>query len=435
MPENIQKVETRVKPIRLLAACAFASASLPVVATAQTCNVPVLKVLAQKSLGLTVMEKSLPDYEKRTGTQVEINYFGENDRRSKSRLDASTGAGSYQIYYVDEANVAEFASAGWIVPLLKYYPKDADYDDFLPGRRAVASYRNVAYFAPLIGGGDFLFYRRDLLEKAHLPVPKTLDELVADIKKLNAPPNMYGWVARGQRGSGMNVWRWAPFMLAEGGTWTDKSQAPDFNSPAAVKATVLYRDLFKYAPPGATTYDWSNALEAFRSGKVAFMIESTPFADWMEDPTKSSVADKVGYVRPPAPLPSAAYGHGLAISSVGAKDECTRQAAGKFIAWATSKEQEQARLRDNVFSDYNRSSTIKSDYFQKHVKPQILSGLTDTNPVTQVTFWSGPQWPDIGDNLGIALEEVFTGTQPDVQASLNDAVQYAQDALEHGAKK
>jgi multiple sugar transport system substrate-binding protein len=424
-----------VKPIRLLTACALVSASLPVVATAQTCNVPELKVLAQKSLGLTVMEKSLPDYEKRTGTKVEINYFGENDRRSKSRLDASTGAGSYQIYYVDEANVAEFASAGWIVPLLKYYPKDADYGDFLPGRRAVASYKNVAYFAPLIGGGDFLFYRRDLLEQAHLPVPKTLDELVADIKKLNAPPNMYGWVARGQRGSGMNVWRWAPFMLAEGGTWTDKSQAPAFNSPAAVKATVLYRDLFKYAPPGATTYDWSNALEAFRSGKVAFMIESTPFADWMEDPTKSSVADKVGYVKPPAPLPSAAYGHGLAISSVGAKDECTRQAAGKFIAWATSKEQEQARLRDNVFSDYNRSSTINSDYFQKHVKPQILSGLKDTNPVTQVTFWSGPQWPDIGDNLGIALEEVFTGTQPDVQASLNDAVQYAQDALEHGGKK
>ena len=208
-----------------------------------------------------------------------------------------------------------------------------------------------------------------------------------------------------------------------------------FDSPAAVKATQLYSELFKYAPPGAATYDWSNALEAFRSGKVAFMIESTPFADWMEDPTKSSVADKVGYVRPPAPLPSAAYGHGLAISSVGAKDECTRQAAGKFIAWATSKEQEQARLRDNVFSDYNRTSTIQSDYFQKHVKPQILSGLNDTNPVTKVTIWASPQWPDIGDNLGIALEEIFTGTQPDVQSTLTDAVQYAKDAMEHGGKK
>lgn len=419
---------------RYSAACALIGAALPLTAFAQSCDVPVIRVLAQKSLGLTVMEKSLADYQKRTGTKIEISYFGENDRRAKSRLDASTGAGSYQVYYVDEANVSEFASAGWIVPLLKYYPKDADYDDFLPGRRAVASYKGVAYFAPLIGGSDFLFYRRDLLEKAHMPVPRTLDELVADIKRLNSPPAMYGWVARGQRGSGMNVWRWAPFMLAEGGTWTDRNQQPAFNSPAAVKATQLYSGLFKYAPPGSATYDWSNALEAFRSGKVAFMIESTPFADWMEDPSKSSVADKVGYTRPPAPLPSAAYGHGLAISAVGAKDECTRQAAGKFIAFATSKEQEQARLRENVFSDYNRTSTVQSDYFQKHVKPQILAGLKDTTPVSKVTFWPSPQWPDIGDNLGVALEEVFTGTQTDIPGALNDAVQYAQDAMEHAQK-
>lgn len=419
---------------RYSAACALIGAALPLTAFAQSCDVPVIRVLAQKSLGLTVMEKSLADYQKRTGTKIEISYFGENDRRAKSRLDASTGAGSYQVYYVDEANVSEFASAGWIVPLLKYYPKDADYDDFLPGRRAVASYKGVAYFAPLIGGSDFLFYRRDLLEKAHMPVPRTLDELVADIKKLNSPPAMYGWVARGQRGSGMNVWRWAPFLLAEGGTWTDRNQQPAFNSPAAVKATQLYSGLFKYAPPGSATYDWSNALEAFRSGKVAFMIESTPFADWMEDPSKSSVADKVGYTRPPAPLPSAAYGHGLAISAVGAKDECTRQAAGKFIAFATSKEQEQARLRENVFSDYNRTSTVQSDYFQKHVKPQILAGLKDTTPVSKVTFWPSPQWPDIGDNLGVALEEVFTGTQTDIPGALNDAVQYAQDAMEHAQK-
>lgn len=420
---------------RIIAASVLLGACLPAVATAQVCKVPTLNVLAQKSLGLSVMEKSLPDYEKQSGTQVVISYFGENDRRAKSRLDASTGAGSYQIYYVDEANVAEFASSGWIVPLLKYYPKEYDYNDFLPGRRAVASYNGVAYFAPLIGGGDFLFYRRDILAAAHLPVPKTLDELVADIKKLNAPPKMYGWVARGQRGSGMNVWRWAPFMLAMGGTWTDKSGQPAFDSPAVVKSVQRYSDLFKYAPPGSATYDWSNALEAFRSGKVAFMIESTPFADWMEDPSKSSVAGKVGYTRPPAPLPSAAYGHGFAISSVGAKDDCTRMAAGRFIAWATSKEQEQARLRAGVFSDYNRTSTIESPYFTQHVAPQIQAGLNDTNPVTQVTIWRTPQWPDIGDNLGIALEQVFTGTQSDVQGTLDESVQYAKDALEHGAHK
>ena len=215
-------------------------------------------------------------------------------------------------------------------------------------------------------------------------------------------------------------------MLAAGGKW-ENNGVPAFNSPQAVKATTLYRELFKYSPPGGATYDWSNALEAFRSGKVAFMIESTPFADWMEDPKKSSVVDKVGYVRPPAPLPSAAYGHGLAISATGAKDECTRQAAGKFIAFATGKEQEQARLKDNVFSDYNRTSTINSDYFRKHVKPQIQGGLTDTTrlarhiwPARVAGHWRQP---------GRRARRSLYGHADEVQSALDEANEYATEVV------
>ena len=136
--------------------------------------------------------------------------------------------------------------------------------------------------------------------------------------------------------------------------------------------------------------------------------------------------------RPPAPLPSAAYGHGFAISAVGAKDDCTRMAAGRFIAWATSR-----RSRRGCATACSATTTgrARSRPYFKHVAPQIQAGLNDTNPVTQVTIWRTPQWPDIGDNLGIALEQVFTGTQTDVRGTLDDADQYAKDALEHGARK
>jgi hypothetical protein len=76
----------------------------------------------------------------------------------------------------DEANVAEFADAKWIVPLLDYYP---NYDDFMAGRKAVATIDGTPYFAPLLGGGDVFVYRKDILQQKGIPIPKTLNELIA----------------------------------------------------------------------------------------------------------------------------------------------------------------------------------------------------------------------------------------------------------------
>ena len=66
------------------------------------------------------------------------------------------------------------------------------------------------------------------------------------------------------------------------------------------------------------------------------MIESTPFADWMEDASKSSVAGKVGY----APARTAAVGRlwPRLRDLGGRREDDTRMAAGRFIAWATSRE-------------------------------------------------------------------------------------------------
>ena len=62
--------------------------------------------------------------------------------------------GKYNVYYIDEANVALFANSKWVVPLLDYYPKEYDFADFDPGRQKVATYEGKVYFAPLTGGGD-----------------------------------------------------------------------------------------------------------------------------------------------------------------------------------------------------------------------------------------------------------------------------------------
>jgi len=388
-----------------------------------------IKVLSQPHNEMVVAEKYLSEFEAKTGIKVKIIDFGEKDRRAKSRLDASTGAGTYQVYYLDEANVAEFASAGWILPLLDYYASEYDFNDFFGSFVKIGSYEGIPYFAPTTGGGDFFMYRKDILQEQGIAVPKRLEELEDAIKKIQNPPEIYGWVARGERGSGMNVWRWAPFFKGFGADWVDESGEPAINSQAAVQATKKYMELLKYGPPGVTSSDWSDNVEAFRSAKAAFIIETNVFADWMEDPERSVVVDKVGYAPPPRPLLSAGYAHGVGISKAGCKSEKVREAAGLFIAWMTSKDQEVKRLEEGYFNSYARESTLEHPLFKEKVKPEIRQTIVETDPLTELLIWAIPEWPEIGDRLGVILEELFSGSRTNIQDALNEANEYAKGVL------
>lgn len=392
-------------------------------------TLPALNVIAQGMPAVTALDAHLSEFNDKWGTEVKITMLGENERRAKARLDASTGAGSYQVVYIDEANLAEYVSADWIYPLADVVPESYDLADFRTDLSNVATVDGVQYFAPFVGGGDVMMYRKDLLEAKGIAVPKTLDELVAAVKALNDPEGgVYGWSARGQRGSGMNVWRWTPFFRAEGGEWLD-GDMPAFNSEAGVKATEVYMDMMQSSPPGVATFNWSDSVEAFRGGQVAILIESDVFGPWMEDPEKSSIVGKVGYAPPPDPLPSAGWSHGWAVSKSGAAEDCAKTIAGDFVGWATSKEMEQNRLAAGIASDIGRVSTLQSDGFKALVPQEYIDALLDTGPKTSLLIMASPVWPEIGDTLGLTLEELFAGTRDDVQAALDEAAFFAEESL------
>jgi multiple sugar transport system substrate-binding protein len=383
-----------------------------------------LRVLAQPRDGLTLLEKYKDEFKKLSGASFDIDYLNENDRRAKSRADAST-VGKYNVYYIDEANVALFASSKWVTPLLDYYPKEYDYSDFDPGRQKVATYEGKVYFAPLTGGGDLLVYRKDILDKAGVQPPTTLDEFIADVKKLHDPDHgIYGIALRGQRGSGANVWRWMPYFRGFGGQWFEGNK-PVFDSDAAVKATQVYLDLFKYSPPGTKTGSWDESTGAFLSGQVAMLIESTPLAGEAIDPKVSKVVGKVGYAPPPSPLTGGGYAHGLAIGTKANKDDASKKCAGLFIAWATSKENEKRRLDADQFGELNRTSIMTSDEFNQKFGAELGKALAETAKVTAVNFWQDPEWPNLGDHWGIELEELVTGTRKDVKGSLDELNEFA----------
>jgi multiple sugar transport system substrate-binding protein len=421
-----------------------ATAAPPPVTTAAIPTLPrydgvVLNVVAQPWEGFFgAMADPLVDFQKKTGMTVNITYYPEVERRAKIRMDAATKTGSFQIYYVDEAITPELASGGSIVPLKDYYPPEYDISDFAPAYLGVLTYKGVVYGCPFRGGTDLLFYRKDLFdaETPAYPVPKDMDALKEAAKHFTRAPDLYGITLRGQRGFGANVWLWQEYAAAFGGKYFDDSGKPVFNSPECVEATKLYTELIRsYGPPGGAVYTWADLLNAFQVGKVAMF---TGDWDWMmnvEDPTKSSVAGKVGYSTfptGPAGQVGNCGGHGLAMSTYGCKNETERKAAGLFIAWMTGKEAELHRIGTSVgFLTIARLSSINSPQFAAAVgpHPDWVSSLASTLKVASPKMPAIPEWPQIGDYLGICLEELFTGKRSDVKAALDDAVAYAVKVL------
>jgi multiple sugar transport system substrate-binding protein len=393
-----------------------------------TCSEPV-QILAQPRDGIALLEEYADEFEALSGASFQIDYLNEGDRRAKSQADAAV-IGKYGVYYVDEANLALFASSGWIAPLMDHYPAEYDYADFDPGRITTATYDGTVYFAPILGGGDLMVYRKDLLEAAGIEPPTTIEELLVAVEALHDPDNgIYGIGLRGRRGSGDNVWRWMPYFKGMGGEWFVDG-VPAMNSEAAVKATETYLELFQYSAPGTQTGSWDESTGAFRAGQIALIIESAPLGGIALDETQSQVADLIGFARPPAPLTGGGFAHGFAVGTRANTDEAALDCAGLWVAWATSKENELRRLEAGQSGELNRLSVIGSDAFSATFGTELPAALADTAEVTAVNFWQDARWPELGSHWGIILEELITGSRDDVEGSLAELEAFAIDLVE-----
>ncbi|OXM84810.1 ABC transporter substrate-binding protein [Paenibacillus rigui] len=282
----------------------------------------------------------LPEFEAATGMKVNIQSFFEDQLTQKLTVQFTSGSATPDVFMYRPLQEGKlFFKNGWVQPLDDYAKKDAAYDfnDFSKSAVGTATVDGKLAGIPIITEQEILYYRKDLLQKAGISVPKTIDELVAAVKKLHDPKNeMYGFVARGQRSP--LVTQVSSFLYSEGGDFL-KGDKATINTPEAVKAFTTYGTLLKdYGPPGVLNMSWPQAIGIFAQGKVAFYTDANSIYQNATDKEKSKVADQVGF----APFPAGKDGSkpynitswGLAMNSKAAN----KDAAWEFIKWATSKD-------------------------------------------------------------------------------------------------
>lgn len=153
------------------------------------------------------------------------------------------------------------------------------------------------------------------------------------------------------------------------------------------------------------------------------IIDANNFYNRIEDPKKSTIAGKIGYaVVPagPAGVFPANYALGFAISSVGARSNKEKQAAAAFVAWATSKNMQEAAIDKGIVS-VTRDSVLNGSKFKNKMNKEWLESTNRswdiTNPNIRPLF---TEWREMGDLVGIAIQQVLSG-----EKSAKDALNWA----------
>ncbi|TBL76531.1 ABC transporter substrate-binding protein [Paenibacillus thalictri] len=281
-----------------------------------------------------------PEFEQQTGMKVEFQSFFDEQFAQKLSVQLTTGSATPDVFmYRPPQEGKLFFKNGWIQPLDDFVKKDPSYDiaDFSPSSIGSTTVDGKLAGIPVYTESQILYYRKDLLEKANIPVPKTLDELDAAIKKLHDPGNgLYGFVARGQRAAA--VTQLSSFLFSEGADFTKDGKAT-VNTAEAVKAFGMYGSWLKdYGPPGVLNMAWPQAMGVFAQGKAAFFTDISSVYKNAIDPEKSTIKDKVGFAQFPAgkagAKPFNVTPMGIAMNSKAAN----KDAAWEFIKWSTSKE-------------------------------------------------------------------------------------------------
>lgn len=334
------------EPTRAPASSSSASSVAPSSAAAKPFAGTTLRVVGANHPWAEAIKPLLADFEAKTGMKVNLELYGEDQLNQKLTTEFTAGNSDIDVFMqrpLQEAKV--MAQNNWYVDLNKYVkdpaktPADYAFDDLMAGAVGTEMVGTVLTGIPIVTEQEVLYYRKDLLEKAGLKVPKTLDELKVAAEKLTDKKNeVYGFVARGQRSPA--VTQFSSFLYSFGGDWFDlNTRKATLDTPEAIAAFKFYGDLLRnYGPPGVTNMSWPQAVAIFAQGKAAMYTDANSIYANLLDPAKSAVADKTGVaVFPAGPKGQIMYNVTSWGLSIGAQSK-KQDAAWEFVKWATSKE-------------------------------------------------------------------------------------------------
>lgn len=289
----------------LVAALTFGSAAL---AHAQT----TLRIFTGGQQRPDVMRQIVDVYQRNNpNVKVEVEVGGATSEQQQQYLNTVLASkdSALDLVLIDVIRPAQWSAAQWAEPLDAYLgaEKDAIMARYLPAYRAANVVGGKVIALPYFADAQFLYYRKDLLEKYGLQPPKTWDELKAAAQKIMAGennPNLRGFETAGAPIEGTVC----TFLVPMWGMGEDLLKDGKLNlaSEAAKKSFALWADLkeAKVTPPNLAEIPTDRIRQNFQAGNLIFGMTWGYVWNRSQNDNDSTVKGKVGVV----PLPGFVYG-------------------------------------------------------------------------------------------------------------------------------
>lgn len=367
--------------------------------------------------------------------KIHVNLVSAPTNTDTNRADLvntiSGGASTPDVFMGDVIWPAEFGAHGFAVPLSNYLPSSY-WAKFAPGLVQGATYKGKVYGSPLFEDEGFLYYRKDLLAKYHLPVPKTWEQLQSDaVTLVHDNAVKYGFVWEGNSYEGLTC-DFMEYLTSAGGTVVNSSYTKaTVDSPAALRALTFMRNLITSgaSPAAVTTFEEPQAMAVFDAGQAAF-LRNWDYA-WAnsQTPADSKVVGDVGV----APLPTFQGESYPGYSNIGGwnlyiNPHSKNLAADLvFIKWMSS-----TAAQDILGKTYSEIPTVESVRLALAKDPSIAPPIKVAAETRLVPRPAGtPNYPQVSSAIYTNVNAALSGSMTP-SAALKAAASQIDTALAGG---
>ena len=221
---------------------------------------------------------------------------GADDQRLQLARRLTGNDRTLDIMALDVVWTAEFAEAGWALPLSADPAGQAEADanaDTLPGPLETAKWQGKLFAAPVTTNTQMLWYRPDLVS----PPPPTWDQMISEANRLHAEGKP-SWIAvQAKQYEGLVVWFNSLLesaggrVLSEDGKTVTLVDTPEHRA-ATVKALQIIKSVATApgADPSVTQTDEGTARLALEQGNAALQVNwPFVFASMLENAVKGGV--------------------------------------------------------------------------------------------------------------------------------------------------